>query len=80
MYTTILFQVEAKDTDLGSNSLISYTIVSGNLQNAFTINSSTGEIKVNKDIDREQIQQFVLGVQAKDGEEEIAVICRCFHF
>ncbi|XP_068723113.1 protocadherin Fat 4-like isoform X1 [Montipora capricornis] len=59
--------VEAKDTDLDSNSLISYTIVSGNLQNAFTINSSTGEIKVNKDIDREQIQQFVLGVQAKDG-------------
>ena len=56
------------DADQGSNSLISYRIVSGNLQNAFIIDSSTGEIKVAKDIDRESIQQLVLGVEAKDGE------------
>lgn len=56
------------DADQGSNSLILYSIVSGNLQNAFIINSSTGEIKVAKDINRESIQQLVLGVQAKDGE------------
>ena len=56
------------DADQGSNSLISYRIVSGNLQNAFIIDSSTGEIKVAKDIDRESIQRLVLGVEAKDGE------------
>lgn len=56
------------DADQGSNSLILYSIISGNLQNAFIINSSTGEIKVAKDINRESIQQLVLGVQAKDGE------------
>lgn len=41
------------------------------MQNAFTIDSHTGEIKVNMDIDREKTQQFVLGVQAKDGKKEI---------
>ncbi|XP_067054992.1 protocadherin Fat 4-like [Acropora muricata] len=60
-------KVQALDSDKGSNSLISYAIVSGNVQNAFTIDSHTGEIKVNMDIDREKTQQFVLGVQAKDG-------------
>ena len=55
------------DADQGSNSLISYSIISGNLQNAFIIDSSTGEIKVAKDINRESIQQLVLGVQAMDG-------------
>lgn len=62
-------QVEADDSDEGSNSQVSYSIVSGNLQNAFTINQSTGEIKVARDLDRENIHKFVLGVQAKDGEK-----------
>ena len=62
-------QVEAVDTDEGSNSQISYSIVSGNLQNSFNIDGSTGEIKVARDIDREHIQQFVLGVQGKDGKK-----------
>ena len=62
------FKVEAEDSDEGSNSLLSYSIVSGNLQNAFTINESTGEVKVAGDLDRENINQFVLGVEAKDGE------------
>ena len=48
--------------------MVSYSIVSGNLQNAFTIDTGTGEIKVARDIDRENVHQFVLGVQAKDGE------------
>ena len=38
------------------------------MQNVFTIDSSSGEIAVARDIDRENINQFVLGVQAKDGE------------
>lgn len=63
--------MQASDSDKGSNSLISYAIVSGNVQNAFTIDSNTGEIKVNMDIDREKTQQFLLGVQAKDGKKEI---------
>ena len=62
-------QVEADDSDEGSNSQVSYSIVSGNVHNAFTINGSTGEIKVARDLDRENIHQFILGVQAKDGEK-----------
>lgn len=51
------------------NSLVTYSIISGNLQNAFTIDERTGEIKVARDLDREIIHQFVLAVQAKDGEK-----------
>ena len=61
--------MKADDSDEGSNSQISYDIVSGNLQNAFTINESTGEIKVARDLDRENIPQFILGVRAEDGEK-----------
>ncbi len=63
------FQVEADDSDEGLNSAVSYSIVSGNLQNAFTIDEKKGEIKVDRDLDRENIHQFVLGVQARDGEK-----------
>lgn len=65
------FQVEADDSDEGLNSMVSYSIVSGNVQNAFTIDENTGEIKVDRDLDRENIHQFVLGVQARDGEKLI---------
>lgn len=63
------FQVEADDSDEGLNSMVSYSIASGNVQNAFTIDENTGEIKVDRDLDRENIHQFVLGVQARDGEK-----------
>ncbi|XP_078366665.1 protocadherin Fat 4-like [Oculina patagonica] len=63
----VTLQVEADDSDEGLNSAVSYSIVSGNLQNAFTIDEKKGEIKVDRDLDRENIHQFVLGVQARDG-------------
>jgi hypothetical protein len=55
-------------TEAGSNALV-YSILSGNTNNAFAINSSTGAIYVNvaAEIDYESISQFVLVVQASDG-------------
>ena len=45
------------------------------MQNAFTIDSGNGEIKVARDIDRENINHFILGVQAKDGEHLLVHAC-----
>ena len=45
------------------------------MQNAFTIDSGNGEIKVARDIDRENINHFILGVQAKDGEHLFVHAC-----
>ena len=50
-------------------SVVSYSIVSGNVRNAFTIDVRTGEIKVARDLDREDMHQYVLGVEASDGEK-----------
>ena len=56
------------DTDL-DNEAISYSIQSGNTDNIFAINSSSGEITINDNtnLDYETMQQFVLVVRASDG-------------
>ena len=59
--------VAATDLDLGSNGELQYAITAGNAQNSFTIDTSTGVIRVNGDIDRETIASFILTVQARDG-------------
>ncbi|XP_048580487.1 cadherin-23-like isoform X2 [Nematostella vectensis] len=65
--TFTVVKVEATDRDVGSNGRISYSIVSGNVDGAFVIDSSSGVIKPAQDIDREKIQRYLLGVQAQDG-------------
>ena len=61
-------KVEAADSDDGLNSDVTYSIVSGNLDGVFQISPASGEVTVAKDIDREDVHEYFLGVQAKDGE------------
>ena len=63
-------KVEAADSDDGLNSDVTYSIVSGNLGGVFQISSFSGEVTVAKDIDRENVHEYLLGVQAKDGEKK----------
>ena len=65
-YTMLLFKVVANDND-GDYNVITYTIISGNHDNNFTINSTTGVITTVKPLDRETQTQFVLTVRASDG-------------
>ncbi|KHJ78418.1 cadherin domain protein [Oesophagostomum dentatum] len=58
--------VSASDSDLGENAKISYSIASGNLAEAFTIESSTGCIKTTRNLDREEISNYRLTVLATD--------------
>ena len=53
------------DATADNEAQLSYSIVSGNQDNVFAINSASGLITVNNsaDLDFEKIQQFILGVE-----------------
>ncbi|CAI9571636.1 unnamed protein product [Staurois parvus] len=61
--------VEATDKDEGINAQVTYLLskTSESIHRMFSINSTNGEIKTNKDIDFETIKNYELSIQAKDG-------------
>ncbi|XP_051171041.1 DE-cadherin [Leptopilina boulardi] len=60
-----VIEVEAKDED--TVSPVIYSIISGNTNNSFYIESTTGKIRVNQPLDFEKITEYVLTVKAFDG-------------
>ncbi|EAT33862.1 AAEL013873-PA [Aedes aegypti] len=62
---TVVIQVLALDIDTASQ--ITYSIVSGNIGNAFKIDETTGAISVNNELDYENITEYTLQVRAFDG-------------
>ena len=61
---TLILNVTAIDADLDSQ--IHYQIISGNFQNYFALNSTSGSLRVNRNIDRETISFISLLVEASD--------------
>ena len=57
----------ATDRDIGVNSRITYSIISGNEEIRFSINSETGEISLQRTLDFETTEKFELRVVAQDG-------------
>lgn len=47
-----------------------YSIVSGNTYDAFSIENTTGKIRVNNKLDYENITQYSLSIKAFDGSQE----------
>ena len=64
---TTVITVQADDSDAGTLGEVSYSITSGNSNNNFAIDSTSGEITVNGDIDREVISEYTLIIRAQDG-------------
>uniref|UniRef100_A0A4W3IWA4 FAT atypical cadherin 3a n=1 Tax=Callorhinchus milii TaxID=7868 RepID=A0A4W3IWA4_CALMI len=62
----LVVMVLAEDWDSLPNAQIHFSIVNGDQDNSFNINPVTGLIKVNKQLDREQVSGYSLTVQAKD--------------
>ena len=56
----------AEDKDSGSGGIISYAIQSGNKDNTFSINQTTGEIKLSKPLDFEVTTGYNLSIVAMD--------------
>uniref|UniRef100_A0A8C5P425 FAT atypical cadherin 4 n=1 Tax=Jaculus jaculus TaxID=51337 RepID=A0A8C5P425_JACJA len=60
-----ILQVVARDDDQGLNSKLSYVLVGGNEDAAFTLTAS-GELQVTQSLDRETREHFVLTITAAD--------------
>ncbi|XP_056131020.1 protocadherin Fat 2 [Lampris incognitus] len=63
---TPIMQVTASDQDSSVNSLVRYSIVSGDPLQQFSIHPRSGEITVRTALDREEVPHYSLTVQAAD--------------
>ena len=59
--------VSANDLDSAENGFVTYTLNSADIDRAFTIDSVTGVISVNRELDFETRQSYTLVVTATDG-------------
>ena len=69
---TSVITVQADDADSGVLGQVRYSITSGNTQGTFIIDSATGLISTNDDVDREMLDAYTLGVTATDGGSQSA--------
>ena len=65
---TAIFQVKATDADSGINAILNYTLLAGEYKDMFSIDSSSGNISIIGDLDRERISNITLHVQVTDGK------------
>ena len=63
---SLVIDVDATDKDVGVNGEIEYLITSGNVQDVFTIDTSTGIVSVKRSLDRETISLYTLKIRASD--------------
>ena len=60
--------MKATDEDSGINALLNYTFLPGEYEKIFSIDSSSGNISIIGDLDRERISNITLHVQVTDGK------------
>nr|CAG4640600.1 EOG090X0007 [Eulimnadia texana] len=63
---TQILRVSATDADDQLNGSIFYSIVDGNAEQKFRIDEVSGQIVLNKQVDRETVPRYVLTVAARD--------------
>ena len=63
---TNILRVTATDPDDGTNGLVTFSIVSGNKNDAFAIDNSTGFLCVKQNLDREAVAFYSLLISASD--------------
>ncbi|XP_076768882.1 protocadherin beta-14 isoform X2 [Arvicanthis niloticus] len=66
---SLVITVSAKDLDAGTNGELSYSLFQSSNQvlRAFEINANTGEIRLRKLLDFEEIQSYHMEIEASDG-------------
>lgn len=62
-----IITVLAQDNDEGTDGDVTYSIIDGDVNGVFVINSRTGSIGITSKLDRELNDTYQLTVQAKDG-------------
>ena len=59
--------LNASDADSGINGQVTFSIVNGNEDSAFTLDSEAGTISLSGQLDRETTASYNMTVQALDG-------------
>ncbi|XP_059482643.1 protocadherin-like wing polarity protein stan isoform X3 [Neocloeon triangulifer] len=63
----IIGSVKAEDADQGANAALRYSIIGGNTQGQFSMDSLTGEVALVKALDYETTRQYRLVIRVQDG-------------
>ncbi|XP_061402177.1 cadherin-related tumor suppressor-like, partial [Musca vetustissima] len=58
--------ITATDPDLGNNAVVTYTVISEWANDVFSLNPQTGVLTLTARLDYEEIQHYILLVQAQD--------------
>ena len=61
-----LYQVFATDKDSGQNGIFTFTITTGDSLSVFRIDSNTGKLFLQKELDRENVPMYHLTIEARD--------------
>ena len=64
---TSILQVVASDKDTPALTMLSYSIVAGNSEGHFTLESSTGILRTSEPLNRESIANYTLEIRVRDG-------------
>lgn len=65
-YKQSILQIHANDADLNENSQISYELITNDNKELFSLNENTGELFLQKKLDREHKSEYELTVRAYD--------------
>ena len=72
---TVITTFKATDADLGSNAEVEFEIVSGNVGGAFSIDKSSGALSNVKELDRESVPSYQIGITVKDkGKPSLRIV------
>ncbi|CAH1187899.1 unnamed protein product [Phyllotreta striolata] len=59
-------QIKASDPDLGANAQLTYSVISDWANDVFSLNPQTGVFTLTSKLDYEEVQHYILVVQAQD--------------
>lgn len=68
---TILLHVSATDLDIGLNGVVRYYVVAGDNNQDFSLDQSSGALRVQKSLDFERLKSYSLTIQAEDSGENV---------
>ena len=63
---TFITTFSATDADAGSNAIVEFEIVSGNIGGQFSINKDSGVLSAVKKLDKETVSSYQIGIKVKD--------------
>lgn len=69
--------VKADDADAGINSIVTYSIIAGNIDDKFAISQTSGQITLAQQLDRETVDFYELTILATDSGESVRHNATC---